>query len=220
MLGQTLVEVSRTANRGPQAFDTQLFLQRINEILSPSLRVNADEEDGTQNGRRVRQRVEDEDDRSAGWMNIGRIAVQHTRRIPVADFMVGPLNIRPKQRKVKEAVAGADTQKARSQRRKDIPQTQPKDFVPDEQAIENDTSERVKEIHDILSEIGGSEGVQFFQFICHPTEFAKTVENLFHLSFLCSCASLRSDSAVKEGTAALVTEDDSDGPVLCAYAFD
>ena len=78
-LGAALVEVSRSANRTTQAFDTQLFLQKVNEILSPSLRVDADDdEDGaTQDGRRVRQRVAEEDDRSIGWTNIGPMAHIH-----------------------------------------------------------------------------------------------------------------------------------------------
>jgi len=51
-------------------------------------------------------------------------------------------------------------------------------------------------------EENGKHPHDYFEFVCHPTSFAKTVENMFHVSFL-----------IKEGYARLFM-DDSQLPAL------
>lgn len=213
LLGNTLNEVTRSANRGVSAFDTIGFLTRVAAKLAPN--AVADDEDGsTADGRRQRRRVADDDAHAAGWAAIGRMAAKHTCRIPVADFMLGPLSLPPKVKKPRKPVDVAATQQRK--KNKNVPQTQPQNFDAAAQEAEPETSREVQRIHRLLSTQGGEQGVPFFKFICHPDSFARSVENLFHLSFLRACDPARAmlTVAVKEGKATLDKDDESDGPIV------
>ena len=52
----------------------------------------------------------------------------------------------------------------------------------EEQSQAKETTEFVIEIFDILQELGGR--VPFYKFVLHPTSFARSVENMFYISFL------------------------------------
>jgi len=187
LLGNTLNDVTRSANRGVSAFDTMGFLARVAAKLAPNAVGGGDDEDGaTADGRRQRRRLADDDAHAAGWTVVGRMAAKHTCRIPVADFMLGPLNLPPKAKKTRKPIDAEASQK-RKEKRKEAPQTQPQHFDAAAQEAEPETSREVQRIHRLLGTQGGEQGVPFFKFICHPDSFARSVENLFHLSFLRAC---------------------------------
>ena len=219
LLATTLNEVTRSANRGVAAFDTVGFLARVAAKLAPGAIGRGDDEDGAAaDGRRQRRRIADDDTHAAGWAVVGRMAAKHTCRIPVADFMLGPLNLPPKVKKVRKPDNVEASQKRR-EKRKDAPQTQPQAFDAAAQEAEPETSREVQRIHRILGAEGGEQGVPFFKFICHPDSFARSVENLFHLSFLRAGDGRisQADSSVKEGKATLDKDDESDGPIVSTF---
>ena len=219
LLGNTLNDVTRSANRGVSAFDTMGFLARVAAKLAPNAVGGGDDEDGaTADGRRQRRRLMDDDAHAAGWTVVGRMAAKHTCRIPVADFMLGPLNLPPKAKKTRKPIDAEASQK-RKEKRKEAPQTQPQHFDAAAQEAEPETSREVQRIHRLLGTQGGEQGVPFFKFICHPDSFARSVENLFHLSFLRACgfSGAALTAAVKEGKATLDKDDESDAPIVSTF---
>ncbi|KAI0056385.1 hypothetical protein BV25DRAFT_1814097, partial [Artomyces pyxidatus] len=119
--------------------------------------------------------TEDEDeDTGLDWEKIGRKAMANSRRVPTTDFMLGPMSIEHKKRNVGKR---AKLEKNKADERK--PQELREDDIV---RSENEPTKRVLTIKDILAKQDGP--VNLFKFIINPFDFAQSVENLFHLSFL------------------------------------
>ena len=83
-------------------------------------------------------------------------------------------------------------------------------MVKRKRAVEVDEDLMVKTMveslhNDLLREFkrNQQQPVNFYEFVCHPTSFANTVENIFHVSFL-----------IKERKIAMVDSEDSSLPEL------
>ena len=72
---------------------------------------------------------------------------------------------------------------------------------------EQETTRLVRSVAQCLEDVGGSTGMNLFEFIINPHDFGQTVENLFYLSFL-----------VKENRACIETNDDHE-PVVCKSSW-
>jgi len=135
---------------------------------------------------------DDEDDEPLDWERIGRKALAKSRRIPVMDFMLGPLAVEQKKRAVGKRARfeknKEDERKPQELREEDIARS------------ENETTKNVIDIRNLLVEQNGP--VNLFRFVINPNDFAQSVENLFYLSFL-----------IRDGECALEIEEDGE-PVI------
>ncbi|KAN0061206.1 hypothetical protein ACQY0O_006941 [Thecaphora frezii] len=136
--------------------------------------------------------VEDEKDPERwDWDKLGRTAASFSRRAPTLDFLLGPLLIEQKSRKVTRRqpteISTAPRAAPAQIRQTDLQQNK-----------ESDTSIQVRRVAKLLSEHAGAHGIGLFRFAINPESFSNTVENLFYISFL-----------IKEGKARLW--DDEDG---------
>lgn len=172
----------------------------------------------TQRRRRQQEQSDDDDDENAGqnfdegdafdWEFLGHQTYQYSVRPPVPGFLLGPLSVQKRVRKV-------------TQRRERL-KRDPNDAIRPEQLKAQDmekqensnltticrnirellvkhVTERMKlieqEAHDDMTEeqvsqmmskyvISNDGGVPFFNFIVNPKSFGQSVENLFYVSFL------------------------------------
>ncbi|KAH9992638.1 Nse4 C-terminal-domain-containing protein [Russula vinacea] len=135
---------------------------------------------------------DEEDDEPLNWERIGRKALAKSRRVPVMDFMLGPLAVEQKKRAVGKRAKfeknKADERRPQELREEDIARS------------ENETTKHVIDIQNLLVEQNGP--VNLFRFVINPNDFAQSVENLFYLSFL-----------IRDGECALEIEDDGE-PVV------
>ncbi|KAI9509713.1 Nse4 C-terminal-domain-containing protein [Russula earlei] len=127
---------------------------------------------------------DDEDDEPLDWERIGRKALAKSRRVPVMDFMLGPLAVEQKKR-----VVG---QRARLEKNKDDERRPQEVREEDIARSENETTKHVID----------NGPVNLFRFVINPNDFAQSVENLFYLSFL-----------IRDGECALEIEEDGE-PVI------
>ncbi|EIN11513.1 hypothetical protein PUNSTDRAFT_62925 [Punctularia strigosozonata HHB-11173 SS5] len=135
------------------------------------------------------------DDVPLEWEKIGRRALAKSRRVPVIDFMLGPLSLEQKKRahtqRIKLEKNKADERKPQEIREEDI------------QRSDNETSKNVAQLENLLNEIG--DPVNLFRFFINPNDFGQSVENLFHLSFL-----------IRDGKCALETDESTGEPMIFA----
>lgn len=113
----------------------------------------------------------------ADWARLGRLAGSASGRVPVPSFMLGPLSVEKKERKIIRHAQ--DRQRGEQRRPEELQQS-------DVSHGENDTTKSVMQIEQVLDRITRERGkpVNFFEFIVNPESFSQTVENLFYLSFL------------------------------------
>ncbi|TKY89965.1 hypothetical protein EX895_001263 [Sporisorium graminicola] len=196
------------------AFDTHEFMTRVARFLggeaAPVRRGAAaarggsddDDDDDDDSGRSGAGRNIDRWD----WAKLGRLAGGVSRRAVTMDFLLGPLEIAPKQRKVVAQRRLDDDVAERT-----APRALQQQDLQDSAGRES-TSAILKVAQ--LLKAQGPDGVCLFRFAVDPDSFVNTIENFFHVSFLIkeNKASLRTD---KEGNAILATaqppsEDDDD----------
>ncbi|KAK0461991.1 Nse4 C-terminal-domain-containing protein, partial [Desarmillaria tabescens] len=108
--------------------------------------------------------------RALDWQRIGRRALAKSRRVPAPSFMLGPLSIEVKKRSAKRARLEKNKE---DQRRPQ--ELQEADIV----RSDNETTKNV--IWSLLERTGR---INLFRFVINPQDFAQSVENIFHLSFL------------------------------------
>jgi non-structural maintenance of chromosomes element 4 len=178
----------------------------------------------------------DDEDPEAGdmlnWSYLGAFAcLQHNSRPPVPGFLLGPLSLEKRMRKV--------LQRRARNANKDLVETRPEILRPedieksenssltvlcarimerlrraaeeemdacDAEAWEDITEEETKAL---MRRHGVNEdgGVDLFKFVINPRSFGQTVENLFYVSFL-----------IRDGKAAITIDDDG-LPYLCKSHF-
>ncbi|KAF8502282.1 Nse4 C-terminal-domain-containing protein, partial [Russula emetica] len=176
---------ARAMKAGAGAFDIDDFVSKLITFMG-GRRGDADYDED------VDDDEDDEDDEPLDWERIGRKALAKSRRIPVMDFMLGPLAVEQKKRAVGKRARfeknKEDERKPQELREEDIARS------------ENETTKNVIDIRNLLVEQNGP--VNLFRFVINPNDFAQSVENLFYLSFL-----------IRDGECALEIEEDGE-PVI------
>ncbi|KAF7729267.1 nuclear protein [Apophysomyces ossiformis] len=120
-----------------------------------------------------RERSRSDQEPDLDWKKIGLKAVAFGKAAHSIDFMLGPLSVEKKQRKV--------TKQVRLVKNKEDLVQPTKLQESDLQQQENETSNNVNQIYRILDERGP---VNYFEFITNPESFSQTAENMFYVSFL------------------------------------
>lgn len=171
LLVQTVDLASMRAKRlklGNMLFDMDIYIGKIFSFMGGN-------EDCYQNG-----------NTGLDWMKIGRLAMSCNKRPPTISFMLGPLFVERKERKV--------SRYERFQKNKeDLVQPDEirgEDILPQD----NTTPKNVMNINDSLKR---HSPIGLFEFIVNPESFCQTVENMFYLSFL-----------IREGKASLIKGND------------
>ncbi|GAA5978407.1 hypothetical protein JCM11641_004680 [Rhodosporidiobolus odoratus] len=177
------------------AFDTDEFLSRLKVFLG----VKA-------GGVRTRRRRGDdsdedeldEDERSSSgglkWGRVGKVLAGESKRVPALDFMYGPLQLQPKEKK-------APTQRAKN-KANDAELVRPEELHAEDVAKnENETGKVTAKIAKRLQEVAGENTIPYLAFVVNPHSFSQTVENMFYFSFL-----------MRENKAAIEVDDDVDSP--------
>lgn len=174
----------------------------------------------------VADNSDDDDDPEAGdmldWSHLGAFAsLQHNSRPPVPGFLLGPLSLEKRVRKV--------TQRRANNTNKDLVETRPEILRPEDiEKSENSNltvlctriMDRLVKVADggmdaceqeawdgmtdvemkglMLKHAVNEEGaVDLFKFVVNPKSFGQTVENLFYVSFL-----------IRDGKAGITIDDD------------
>ncbi|KAF9650575.1 hypothetical protein BDM02DRAFT_3111832 [Thelephora ganbajun] len=144
------------------AFDVEDFIEKLISFMG-----------GNQATGEATEGVEIDDTTPLKWDKIGRKALAKSRRVPVMDFMLGPLSVEQKKR--------AQSKRIRLEKH-DEDLRRPQEITEEDiQRSENETTKNVTNIQRILDANGA---VNLFKFIINPNDFAQSVENLFYLSFL------------------------------------
>lgn len=198
---------------------------------------DAPELSSTQRRRRSRRDGNDDDEEDEGdmmnWAHLGRYAAQpYTRRPALPGFLLGPLSVEKKARKI--------TKRSAPFRPQNLTETRPEvlsasdfagkkkegdltvmcaailrelntvvDKVADalEEALTDEMSDEVRE--QVMHKAGMREtgGIDLLRFVVNPTSFGQTIENMFYVSFL-----------IRDGRVA-VEYDQHDYPSLSKFRY-
>ncbi|KAI0919751.1 hypothetical protein AcW1_003083 [Taiwanofungus camphoratus] len=158
---------ARAMKSGAGAFDVDDFVARLVTFMGGRKGVpNLDDSDS--------DAEEDFSNELLDWGRIGRRALAKSHRVPVMDFMLGPLSIEQKKRNV---VKRAKLEKNKQDERK------PQEITEDDiTRSENETTKNVAALEMILEQ--QEHPINLFKFIINPNDFGQSVENMFYLSFL------------------------------------
>nr|XP_050023877.1 non-structural maintenance of chromosomes element 4 homolog A-like [Dermacentor andersoni] len=140
-------------------FDSEEFAARVRDFVS----------DASQTGPLTEK----------AWAELGKLAEETAKTSHPFWYLYGSPGDVPA--KAKKAPVRRTTQDA-----PDRAPTVPNKVSSVEQTIQETTTERVSVIHRLLGDLYKQTGcpVPYFEFVLHPQSFAKTCENIFHLSFL------------------------------------
>lgn len=196
--------------------------QRHRRRPAPGHRAMGSDDDGS-----------DDEDGSGGdmmnWTHLGRYAcIPSVRRPALAGFLVGPLSVQKKARKVITRTAPLrvrDLQEVRPEvlNREDFANNEKQDLtaicnkilkrlkrlqesaIKEVQAIHDDQSKDGDDLEAAMERLGLTESgnIDLVRFCINPKSFGQTVENMFYVSFL-----------IREG-AVEVTFEDNGLPSLC-----
>eukprot|EP01103_Thecamoeba_quadrilineata_P016955 TRINITY_DN5843_c0_g1_i1.p1 TRINITY_DN5843_c0_g1~~TRINITY_DN5843_c0_g1_i1.p1 ORF type:complete len:369 (+),score=87.98 TRINITY_DN5843_c0_g1_i1:68-1174(+) len=176
-----------------RAHDPIDFLFRLRQNFSNTRTTSSSQDDDS--------RDDDDDEavnnRDLNWSNIGAICVPLFHTVPVVDFLFG--NFGPSAPKAQRV------QKKRATKEPLQEKVVPKEMNRGEKVQQSapETAVRVSSFYNKLIESGPR---SFASTICDPNSFGKTVENLFHLSFL-----------IKDGQA--LTRQDENGDIFVETAY-
>ncbi|KII93112.1 hypothetical protein PLICRDRAFT_170895 [Plicaturopsis crispa FD-325 SS-3] len=175
---------ARLMKAATSAFDTDEFVSKLVAFMGGRKIIDEDISEDSDND------IADDASIPLDWEKIGRRAMAKSRRVPTADFMLGPLSLERKAR--------APMKRSRLDKDK-ADQTRPQDLrAEDIHRAENETT---KNVIAIISRQGRN-GINLFQLVINPNDFAQSVENVFHLSFL-----------IRDGIASLETNESGEPTV-------
>ncbi|KAH7924626.1 hypothetical protein BV22DRAFT_1163927 [Leucogyrophana mollusca] len=156
---------ARAMRLGSSAFDMDDFVSKLITFMG-GRQLLEDQSDG------VSEMEDDMADAPLDWDRVGRKAMAKSRRVPVMGFMLGPLSIEQKKRNM--------SKRAKMEKSKDDERKPQEIREEDIQRSENETTANIERI---IGDLGG-EPVNLFRLVVNPNDFAQSVENIFHLSFL------------------------------------
>ncbi|XP_065831755.1 non-structural maintenance of chromosomes element 4 homolog A-like [Oscarella lobularis] len=165
---------------GPCTFDPSVFAEKLISRYGDRLDDDNEEENGQEG--------------SFDWLALGKKVEEFSYPVPVMTHLYGSLDVPPPP---------APKKRERKQKIGSMPDSSQK-TVPtqvargEEEQIEGTTRE-VERIHRVLLDVlRDNDGVvSYWQFVLDPDSFTRTIENVFHLSFL-----------VKEGHVAIIETED------------
>ncbi|KAI9309181.1 Nse4 C-terminal-domain-containing protein [Cunninghamella echinulata] len=128
------------------------------------------------------------------WEKLGKRAARFGRRGHASNFILGPLSVEKKAKRVVRQVRV-------TKNKEDLVQPA-KLKIDDVQQQTNETSSNVNQIYKILDKHGPT---NYFEFITNPESFSQSVENMFYVSFL-----------IRNGVAEI--DDTSGQPILSTRA--
>ncbi|CAO3609108.1 unnamed protein product [Cunninghamella echinulata] len=128
------------------------------------------------------------------WEKLGKRAARFGRRGHASNFILGPLSVEKKAKRVVRQVRV-------TKNKEDLVQPA-KLKIDDVQQQTNETSSNVNQIYKILDKHGPT---NYFKFITNPESFSQSVENMFYVSFL-----------IRNGVAEI--DDTSGQPILSTRA--
>lgn len=112
------------------------------------------------------------------WNALGAFAMRRWRGVTGLDMLLGPITVEPRERR----------QRARSTRERQAlePAVEPLllDGIEHAHLATSAAAETTNNVITVFQTLAAVAPVPFYRFICHPHSFAKTVENLFYISFL------------------------------------
>lgn len=188
-------EVDRTPEAVLDSTLVSLAASRGRQLVT-ALPVNLRKFDPDEFAARVRDYVSDTSQTDPltekAWAELGKLAEGSMRTSHPFWYVygsAGDVPIKTRQAPVRRQV----------QEGPDRAPTVPKQVRSVEQTNQETTTERVSVIHRLLRELYAKTGepLPYFEFVLHPHSFAKTCENIFHLSFL-----------INEGHARIKCEED------------
>jgi len=142
-----------------KSYDVSSFVQRVHLLMQ-----------GKDTTTTTQERQEENEEVDLDWQRLGNQCISFFKVTPSVDFLLGPLSATPKEKKARKRI----------QKEKLGKKVTPEE-VKEQQSAEGETSKRVEKLNAKLQEAGTK---NFFEFVTHPTSFSRTVENLFHVSFL------------------------------------
>jgi len=188
-------EMTRTMRIDADAFDMDEYMQKVAHFIGGSTVAVSSRPDESADDM---SQIFTGDTDTWNWDRLGLLAARHSRRAPVAEHLLGPLQVTPKHRKItRTSRLDADAEQVAPQR------LDASAIIPSE----NETSRMVLDIARRLEECCDEDGINMFRFALNPDSFCDSVENLFYISFL-----------IRDGKAAIIEDNEGD-PILCMYAW-
>jgi non-structural maintenance of chromosomes element 4 len=153
---------------GLKQYDVRSFVDRLAQIMQQS----RDQLDTTEN--------EDERNPELDLQTLGRNIWNRYKTVPSIHFMYGNSDLQPRVRKAKAS---------NKRVKKGTAAVKPKEVTEEVETEVAEADKQIKEMKDVLQEHGE---LNFWTFLIDPQSFTRSIENIFHSSFL-----------VKEGHAKL-----------------
>ncbi|PWN40027.1 hypothetical protein IE81DRAFT_325958 [Ceraceosorus guamensis] len=187
-------QMAKNIKMASGAFDTEEYLARVVKFIAGSARARRAA--SAESDARSDDHEEEEDVHAWHWDRLGQLAARYSRRAPTLDFLLGPLETSQKERKGMK----------RARIDKSGPMVAPQELKEsDIQQSETETTRMVREVADVLEQVGGAPGCHLFRFVLDPKSFSNSVENLFYVSFL-----------IRDGKASLEDDEETGEPILMA----
>jgi len=140
--------------------------------------------------------------RRKSLVELGKRVSGKFQRSPSLGYLFGALPSHPQEREMKEARVRKPKEKATAELKETCSQDIKKDNVTSGEETDQLVSQALRAL--VKNYKGnGRQPLSFFQFILDPESFSKTIENMFHVSFL-----------VKEGNVSIWVEEESGLPVI------
>ncbi|NXK96757.1 NSE4A protein, partial [Formicarius rufipectus] len=164
------------------AFDSATFAEDLLTTMGIN-RTEVEENDGEHGGFLP----------SDAWQKVGEAALKHFRRAPTFHYMLGSFKSDP-------PVARQRIERQKKASRGEAKRAMPAQLKKMEESHEEATEKEVERILGILQTLFENDPdtpISFFDFVVDPNSFARTVENMFHVSFL-----------IRDGLAEIKLDDD------------